>query len=297
LGRLGIAALILAAALGAQQQKDTVFSVDVKLVRLLVTVKDKAGKLVGSLDKGDFRVFDSGVEQQVAVFEHNTAQPLNIALVMDTSGSAAKDLRYAIDSAGKFLAALTREGNSRDALTFFTFNHEVTRQFGFTRNHARLRDASKNLKAEAGTSLYDALCFATDALEDREGRRVVIVITDGGDTTSKRDFHYTLKAAHRADAAIYSIVVVPITNDSGRNIGGEHALIQFANSTGGRTFFPSVGPALDNAFSQILRDLRTQYLVGYYPRNLPPSTNPFRTVRVELAPPDLTASTRTGYYQ
>ena len=299
MGRFGnpqkLVAVLACAWLAAGQE--ATFSVDVRLVRLLVTVKNAQGQLVGSLEKADFRVVDSGVAQEVAVFEHHTAQPLSVALILDTSGSAAKDLRYATESAGKFLAALTREGNPSDSLAFFTFNHDVTRQFGFTRNHARFRDAVRGLKAEAGTSLYDALCFAAEALEDRQGRKVVISISDGGDTTSIRDFHYTMRALHRADAVVYSIVVVPIENDAGRNTGGEHALIQFSNSTGGRTFFPSVGPSLDRTFSEILRDLRTQYLIGYYPKNLPPSGNRFRTVKVELKPEGMTASTRTGYYQ
>lgn len=281
----------------AQEQKDAAFSVESRLVRMLVTVKDSKGAVVGSLEKPDFTVFDSGVKQEIAFFEHHTAQPLSVALLLDTSASAAKDLKFALDSAAKFLQALTREGNPKDALTFFTFNHEITRQFGFTRNHDRFKQAAKGLKAEAGTSLYDALCFASEALEGREGRRVIIVITDGGDTTSYRDFHYTLRAAHKADATIYSVVVVPISNDAGRNTGGEHALIQFAESTGGKAFFQAVGPPLDQTFGEILRALRTQYLIGYQPKNLPESKDRFRRIRLELSKPGMTAATRTGYYQ
>lgn len=287
----------LAAMAVAQTPGDAVFRVDAKLIRMLVTVKDANGGVVGSLEKGDFKVFDSGVEQQISSFEHHTAQPLSVALLLDTSASAAKDLKFAVESATKFLQALTREGNPNDALSFFTFNHEVTRQFGFTRNHDRFRQAAKSLKAEAGTSLYDALCFASEALESRDGRKVIIVITDGGDTTSYRDFHYTLRAAHRADATIYSVVLVPITNDAGRNTGGEHALIQFANSTGGKAFFQSVGPPLDQTFSEILRELRTQYLIAYQPKNLPESKDRFRRIQVQVTRTGMTAVTRTGYYQ
>jgi Ca-activated chloride channel family protein len=292
-----MAAIALLPLVSAPQQRDAVFSVESRLVRLIVSVKDAHGAVVGSLRKSDFSVFDSGVRQEISFFERHSAQPLSIALLIDTSGSAAKDLKYELESAAKFLQALTREGNPEDALTFFTFNHEVTRQFGFTRNQERFRQATRDLKAEAGTSLYDALCFAAEALDGRQGRKVVIVITDGGDTTSFRDFHYTLRAVHKADATIYPVVVVPIANDAGRNTGGEHALIQFADSTGGRAFFPSVGPVLDQTFSAILRELRTQYLLGYQPRNLPESKDPFRRIRLELSTPGMTAVTRTGYYQ
>ncbi len=301
MGRIGPGpaslALAFAAGFAALWAQEATFSVDVKLVRLMVTVKDGDGKPVGSLVKQDFVVSDSGVPQTLTLFEHHTEQPLSVALLLDTSGSAAKDLKYSIDSASRFLRALTREGNPQDALALFTFNHDVTRQFGFTRNLDRFRDVSKRLKAEAGTSLYDAICFGAEALESRDGRKVIIAVTDGGDTTSFRDYHYTLRAAHKADALIYSIVLVPVENDAGRNTGGEHALIQFAQSTGGRAFFPTAGPALDRTFDEILRDLRTQYLIGYYPKALPPSKDRFRKVKVDLALPGLTASTRSGYYQ
>jgi Ca-activated chloride channel homolog len=123
-----------------------------------------------------------------------------------------------------------------------------------------------------------------------------VVVTDGGDTTSNKKYRDALEAAHLADAVVYPVLVVPITNDAGRNIGGEHALDTIAEGTGGRVFTPAVGAELDAAFTQILRDLRTQYLVGYYPRNLPADTARFHTVRVEMDRKDLRASTRSGYY-
>ena len=284
----------LSAAVCAQQ---TVFRSEVRLVRLLVTVKDGNGRLVGSLEKPDFEVTDSGVPQEIAVFEHHTEQPLSIVLAIDTSGSTAKDLKYEISSASRFLKAITREGNPKDALSLYNFNHDVTQQTGFTRSPAQIEKALRTLKAEAGTSMYDALCFAADAVASREGRRVILVISDGGDTASVRSFQDALRAVHRADAVVYGIVVVPVTNDPGRNVGGEHALITLSQSTGGRVFFPSVGPALDKAFDDILRDLRTQYLLAYYPKNLPEVKGGFRPIKVHLKNAALRASTRGGYYE
>ncbi len=97
-----------------------------------------------------------------------------------------------------------------------------------------------------------------------------MIVTDGGDTTSKYHYQDAIKEAHLADAVIYPIVVVPITNDAGRNIGGENALTQVAKDTGGRTFAASLGAPLDQAFADILRDLRRQFYIGYYPHGLPP---------------------------
>jgi len=123
-----------------------------------------------------------------------------------------------------------------------------------------------------------------------------VVVTDGGDTTSRLKYKEALEAAHRAEAVLYPILVVPITNDAGRNTGGEHALETLASGTGGRVFQPSIGAQLDKAFADIIRDLRTQYLIGYYPHNLPADAPAFHLVRVETARQDLRAQTRTGYY-
>ncbi len=119
---------------------------------------------------------------------------------------------------------------------------------------------------EAGTSLYDAILLASRDIEDRPGRKVLVIVTDGGDTTSHADFQRAAEAAQLADAVIYPVLVVPITNEAGRNIGGENALTTLAERTGGRVFAPSLGAALDQAFDQIIRDLRTQYLLGFYPK-------------------------------
>jgi Ca-activated chloride channel family protein len=272
------------------------FKVDVKLVRLLVSVKDARGQLVGSLEKPDFTVYDSGVKQDVAVFEHNTALPLSVSLLIDTSGSTAKDLRYETTSLEKFIRALLREGNPDDAAALYSFNDQVTQLTSFTRREQRLIDSLKELRASAGTSFYDAILLSSREQLRREGRHVIVAVTDGGDTTSDKKFADAREAAQNADAVVYPILVRPITNDAGRNLGGERALDTIANDTGGRVFQPSGAAALDEAFDQILRDLRTQYLVAYYPRNLPADAPRFHLVRVELSRKDLRATTRTGYY-
>ena len=269
---------------------------DVKLVRLLVSVKDARGELVGSLEKPDFTVFDSGVKQQVAVFEHHTELPLSVALLIDTSGSTAKDLRYEQTSLEKFIRALLREGNPADAVALYAFNDEVTRMNSFTRREERLFESLKELKARAGTSLYDAVHLSSRDFRDREGRHVIVAVTDGGDTTSVKKYADAFESAQNADAIIYPILVVPITNDAGRNLGGERALDTLARGTGGRVFQPMGAAELDAAFTQILRDLRTQYLIGYYPRNLPADVPRFHQVRVEISRKDLRATTRAGYY-
>ena len=134
-------------------------------------------------------------------------------------------------------------------------------------------------------------------LADRDGRHVLVVVTDGGDTTSYKKFGDAVKASVRADAVLYPVVVIPIASDAGRNTGGEHALETMAHATGGKTFYPAGADELDEAFSNILRELRTQYLLGYYPRETTPSADKYHRVRVEVREPHVKITTRTGYYE
>ena len=289
-------AVCCALLLGAAAWAQTTFTLDVNLVRLLVTVTDRQGQIAGGLNRDAFTVYDSGVKQEVAVFERNTSLPLSVSLLIDTSGSTGRDLHYELQSVEKFLRALLGEGNSSDAASLYSFNYEVTLLSSFTRRQARLLDALKPLRSEGGTSLYDAIYLASKEVDKREGRHVLVVVTDGGDTTSRQTYRDALEGAQRADAVIYPILVVPITNPAGRNTGGEHALDTLAAGTGGRVFAPAVGAQLDQAFVDILRDLRTQYLLGFYPRGIPADAPKFHAVKVEASPSDLRAQTRAGYY-
>lgn len=296
IARAALAAAVFCLVPAARAQDPAVFRSDVHLVRLEVTVKDSNGGITTGLNKDDFEVSESGVPQQIAVFERNTSLPLSIAVLVDTSGSTYKDLAYEIESTNRFFRAVTREGNPDDAVALYSFNWQVTQHSGFSRNTARLERALHSLRGDGGTSLYDAIYLASRDLEDREGRHAMIVVTDGGDTTSSKDFDAALEAAQRAEAVLYPIVVVPIENPAGRNIGGEHALETIAARTGGRTFFPSDSASLDQAFADILQELRTQYLLAYYPHGVPGQPNRFHPVTVKLRRADLRAITRSGYY-
>src|SRR3954447_8132077 len=152
---LAAAALLLA-------QEPTI-RVNVNLVHVIATVKNKAGELVGNLNKEDFEILDNGAPQEVAVFGRQTDQPLSVALLVDTSGSTAKDLGYETTSAAKFLHALLTDGNPEDRVALFSFNYDI-QQGGFTRNYLGLERQLKLLHGETGTSLYDAIFYASQAL-------------------------------------------------------------------------------------------------------------------------------------
>ncbi len=287
---------LLALPVAAQTRPQPPYKVDVKLVRLLVTVKDAHGELVGSLEEKDFTVYDCGVKQDISVFDQQADQPLSVSVLIDTSGSTLKDVREETTSIEKFFKALLGSGNSKDAASVYSFNYQVTLLTDFTRSRLALRSSLRDLNSVGGTSLFDAIVLSTQRIANREGRHVVVIVTDGGDTTSKYHYQDAIREAQLADAVVYPVVVVPISNDAGRNTGGENALAQVAKDTGGRTFYPSVGAPLDQAFGDILRDLRRQYFLGYYPRNLPQDAPAFHQVQVEMMRPDLRPSTRAGYY-
>lgn len=290
-----VAGAVLLVAPAARAQ-DTVFRVDVDLVRLVATVRDANGAPVGGLASDDFEVFDNGLRQEIAVFEHSTDLPLSVALLVDTSGSTAKKLGEETASVVRFLDTLFAGGNPADRVALYSFNHDVSLETPFTRRVGRLDKALRGLTAEAGTSLYDAIYFASRALRTREARRVILAVTDGADTTSVNSFQSALREAHMADAAIYSIMIMPVTNDAGRHIAGENALIALATGTGGAVFTASWGEMLDAALESVLRDLRTQYMIGYYPRNAPLSREAFHRVELTVKRPGLRAVTRSGYY-
>lgn len=291
-----LAAAGLLLAVGARSDQDPVFRVDVKLVRVSATVKDATGKPVSGLKREDFEIRDNGALQQIAVFELHSALPLSVAILLDASGSTAKELRYEQEALSRFTRAFLESGNPADAAALFIFNWEVRQMTRFTRKAGAIEQALKKVKPEAGTSLYDAIYLAAGELEQRQGRRVMVAITDGGDTTSAKTFHEALKALHDADAIFYPILVMPVTNDPGRNIGGENALTQLAQTTGGRMFVPEDLNHLDAAFQEILRELRTQYVLGFYPHQVPLTANPFHRLEVRVKRPNLHVSARTGYY-
>jgi Ca-activated chloride channel family protein len=181
---------------------------------------------------------------------------------MDASQSVHKDLKLELDSARRFVSATLRPV---DQLALFQFSETVREAVPYTNSFQRISTGIRNMRPGAGTAMYDAIYLAGMSLNDRQGRKVLVLITDGGDTVSKIDYATALRAVQQSEALVYSIIMVPIENDSGRNIGGEHALIQLSKDTGGKYYYASTPSGLDAAFQQISKELRTQYVLGYYP--------------------------------
>jgi len=291
-----IVSAAVAAAVAAGQEVPS-FQVDVRLVNVIATVKDPTGRPVGGLEQASFQILAGGVPQQIAVFERQTDRPLSVALLFDASLSVAKELPFEQEAALRFLRNLLGPGANRaDRVAVFRFSSSVEQMQGFTASLARLKDAVQGIRPESGTSVYDALYLAADRLSGREGRKVIILVTDGGDTTSTTEYHQALESVQLADAVVYPIIVVPITSDAGRNLGGENALKTISASTGGFWFRQHNEQDLDGAFTEILRDLRIQYLLGFYPQGVPAAADRFHRIEVRVDRPGVRILARSGYY-
>ena len=189
--------------------------------------------------------------------------PLSIVLAIDTSGSTHKDLSLEKSAAHNFVHALMRPV---DQLDLMDFNSDVREVVPFTNNVHRVDAGLENLSIGPATALYDAVYLASQILAPRRGRKVLVIISDGGNTVKGVDYAQALEQARRGEVMIYSIIDLPVVADAGRETGGEHALITLSQETGGKYYYADEGN-LDKAFRQVSEDLRTQYLIGYYPEH------------------------------
>jgi Ca-activated chloride channel family protein len=286
------AAITLASASVAAQEAN--FHVDVKLVNIFVNVTDRNGALVGGLTRADFAVFEDGRPQQIAIFEKQSEVPLNLTLAIDTSGSVQKDMGEEAAAGRRFAHDILRPQDQMSVLQFATTVRELT---PFTNRLGAIDRGLGELRGDWATALYDAICFGSERLGKREGRKVLIVISDGDDTAKSSTYAQALEAALRNEVMIYSLIDVPIAASAGRDTGGEHALITLSEQTGGKHFYVEEG-GLDKAFAQVSEDLRTQYLIGYYPRHQDPGTDFHRVVVTvpRAAADEFNVRNKAGYY-
>jgi Ca-activated chloride channel homolog len=296
--RVAVAFLLIAYAASSLMAEEpvTTFKSDVKLVNVFVTVTDARGAPVANLQKENFLLKEDGSEQKIAIFSKESALPLSIVLAVDTSLSTRKDLPLELISARKFAHAIVRP---QDGLSLYKFSEEVSELVPFTSDLKRIDAGIDRVRNGSATALYDAVFLGSQALSRRQGRKVMVVITDGGDTVSQVDYKEALRAAQESEAIIYSIIIVPIEADAGRDTGGEHALIQISADTGGKYYYAMSLAQLDSAFQKISDELRTQYLLAYYPSQRF-SNSEFRQLKVDLAnaPPGgpFQSHYRAGYY-
>jgi Ca-activated chloride channel family protein len=266
--------------------------INVNLVNVLVSVLDDHNRPAPNLPIEAFQVLEEGVPQKIDIFESETKQPLDLALMIDASLSAHKEMAFERDAASHFIRQILRPD---DRLGVFYFDESVTQSAAFSNDVGMLQEAVRRIPDGAGTSIYDAVVLGARALEkrDRERRRVIVLVTDAGETTSRADFEAARKQALGAGVLLYTIVIRAVKNENGRNTAGEHALQTITESTGGAMFFPDVPQDLFAIFDRIDVELRTQYRLAYYPNPRGPA-NTYRTIEVKVLP-GYTARHRRNY--
>jgi VWFA-related protein len=264
-----ITALLCPPALSSSQQTketsddQTTLRVTVDLVNVLFAVTE-GNRLVPNLGKEDFVVEEDGRPQQISHFSREVTLPLTLAILIDTSPSVEPVLDLEKQTAEEFLQAVLRR---EDLALVMNFDRSVSLLQDLTSDIRRLSKAIRSVSIGGGTSVHDAVFLACDEkLKGETGRKAIILISDGGDTTSKLKIKDALEAAQRADVIIYTI-----SNRVGgmlfRGGGDDGTLKKYAETTGGKAFFPSKPQDFKKAFDAIQEELRSQYILSYTSSN------------------------------
>jgi Ca-activated chloride channel family protein len=312
---MGLFAVLLTGeqrAVDAQQQQEPApierrgaqvptIHVESRLVNVALNVVDENGAPVGGLTRDDFEITEDGKAQKIAVFDRESTTPLEIVIAIDASESVLGDEHLEVQAAKKFVQSILRP---QDAIDVMQFADDVTELVPFTNDEHRIDSGLGHLVHGDATALYDAIYLASQRLSEtpsKEGqRRVVVMITDGENTTHHGEYDTALEQAQRAGAMVYSLIIVPIEADAGRNTGGEHALIQMARDTGGKYYYVEDRRDLAPAFAHVSDDLRTQYTLGYYAPQKGGDASGLRHIGIQLKDPALRAKYklryRTAYY-
>jgi Ca-activated chloride channel homolog len=257
--------------------------VKVDLVSVLVSVLDDHNRPAPDLPVEAFRLLDEDNPQTIAVFEKETQQPLDLVLMFDASLSTQLGQPAQREAANRFIQQVLRPG---DRLAVYAVDENVTQIAAFSDNVGHLQDAVKRIPQGAGTSIYDAVFLGSKALarQGAERRSVIILITDGGETTSHADFDTARREAVRNGTLLYTVVIRAMKSESGRNTAGEHALETITDTTGGAVFYPEGASELTQIFERINRELRTQYRLGFYPTPRGPADT-YRRIDVSVVTP------------
>ena len=290
-----------------QQPNGGVTRVRVNLVRLYVTVRDKHGAIVQNLDKKDFRVFEDGKEQTISFFSKDMTDPITLAMMIDSSGSQVDLLDAEKQTASRFLRDILHKD---DLAMVVSFDTQVNLLADFTDDQQILHSAIEKAEINAppdlgptnlnqqGTVLYDAIYqVCRDRLPSETGRRALIILTDAEDEGSNEKLQNAIVAAQEANAVIHVLLIAEreFYFQAGMGYGGGTVAREMATQTGGRVISIRNDKDLDKAFDQISQELRSQYILAYYPTDTT-ANGGFRKVKVETTTPGLRVLTRKGYY-
>ena len=281
----------------ADQFSDSVLTVKKRVdeVNLLFIATDKHGRFVKNLDKADFALLDDHKPPQSIVnFRSETDLPLELGLLVDTSGSVRTRFDFEQESAISFLQQILRP--HFDKAFVMGFNSHTSVMQDFTDNATLLSIGVHRLQNGGGTALYDAIYRACRTklmkeLDDRPARRAIIVVSDGEDNQSEVTEGQAIEMAQRAQVIVYAIS----TDDSGLILRGDTVLQQLADATGGRAFFPFKTKDIKTSFAAIEDELRSQYIISYHPADFE-ADGRYRPIEITAFKKDLQVRARKGYY-
>jgi VWFA-related protein len=279
------------------QPNDTILTIQQRVseVNVLFIATDHRGKFVRDLNQSDFTILDDNKPPQSIVdFRRETDLPLDLGLLVDTSGSVRSRFPFEQASAVSFMRQTLRPNFDKAFVMGFNTHNQVTQDF--TDNVALLETGVGRLHAGGGTALYDAIyraCREKLAKDpsDHPLRRAIIVISDGEDNQSEVSRAQAIEMAQRSDVIIYAIS----TDDSGLILRGDKTLQQLADATGGRAFFPFNTKDITHSFAAIEDELRSQYIVSYRPADFD-ADGRFRSIAISANKKDLQVRARRGYY-
>jgi Ca-activated chloride channel homolog len=288
------------------QNPDDTIRINSDLVTVIATIARRSEDDRVDLKREDFEILEDGVPQEIANFARDVELPLKLIVLFDSSLSVSQKLDFERRAVGKFFERVIR---GKDQAALFAFSSDIIVIQDFTNKIPLLVEATKQLKAEGATSLYDAIYLAADYLKPMQGRKVIVIVSDGSDTTSNKGLLEVLAQAQQADAVVFSVY----TGNRGfsqnlRDLAGERALETLTSETGGEVFYPRATPGtageaideqslkeLDLVFAALADQLRTQFTLGFFSSN-DKRDGSFRKLTVRIKKKGYVMRARKGYY-
>ena len=295
-------------------QDEPTIKVEVQLVNILFNVRDKRGGLIGSLNKDDFTIFEDGKQQEIKYFNRETDLPLTIGLLIDVSASQGNLIEIEKNAAYQVFGAVLRK---LDLAVLISFGADAELLQDYTNSATLLRRGLEGLQVNSdvgglhpgpvptisqprGTILYDAVYLAaSDQLKGQVGRKVLVLITDGEDQGSRYKIAQAIEAAQRADAILYGFYYVDRAFYYGHGLvfGGvsDSELRRMSEETGGHVFHVDRKLTLQEAFTELQNEMRSQYAIGYTSTNAN-KDGTFRKIEIRTNNKDWKVQARKGYY-